>query len=143
MAPGREVWMKIDVENRLAVITGASSGIGLALCRLLLQSGARVLGFSRTPGGLNELLSVYPDQLIWHAGDVTSHEDLQGLAQRAASLGPVDFLVPCAGQVELASALDLAAQDRQWAVNGAGALNTLAVLANQLATQSSVVFVGS
>ncbi|KHL68138.1 short-chain dehydrogenase [Pseudomonas flexibilis] len=135
--------MKIELENRLAVITGASSGIGLALCRLLLQGGARVLAFSRTPGGLGELLSVYPDQLVWQPGDVTSQEDLQGLAQRAASLGPVDFLVPCAGHVELASALDLAAQERQWAVNGAGALNTLAVLANQLATQASVVFLGS
>lgn len=143
MAPGREVWMKIDVENRLAVITGASSGIGLALCRLLLQSGARVLAFSRTRGGLGELLTVYPEQLVWHPGDVTSAEDLRGLAQRATLLGPVDFLVPCAGHVELASALDLAAQDRQWAVNGAGALNTLAVLANQLATQASVVFLGS
>ncbi len=40
--------MKIELENRLAVITGASSGIGLALCRLLLQGGARVLAFSRT-----------------------------------------------------------------------------------------------
>ncbi|HTN31469.1 MAG TPA: SDR family oxidoreductase [Pseudomonas sp.] len=135
--------MKIDLQNKLAVITGASSGIGLALSRLLLQCGARVLAFSRAPGGLTDLLSVYPEQLIWQTGDVTSQEDLQGLAQRATSLGPVDFLVPCAGQVELASALDLAAQDRQWAVNGAGALNTLAILANQFAPQASVVFLGS
>jgi len=135
--------MKIEMENRLAVVTGASSGIGLALCRLLLQAGGRVLAFSRTRGGLAELLAVYPEQLVWQAGDVTSAEDLQGLAQRAAALGPVDFLVPCAGHVELASALDLAAQDRQWATNGAGALNTLAVLANQLSPQASVVFLGS
>ena len=135
--------MKIELDNRLAVITGASSGIGLALCRLLLQNGVRVLAFSRTPGGLSELLAVYPEQLVWHTGDVTSQEDLQGLAQRAASLGAVDFLVPCAGYVELAGALNLAALDRQWAVNGAGALNTLAVLANQFAPRASVVFLGS
>lgn len=135
--------MKIEMENRLAVITGASSGIGLALARLLLQGGARVLAFSRRPGGLTDLLGLYPEQLFWHTGDVTRPEDLQGLAQRATALGPVDYLVPCAGHVELAGALDLAAQQRQWAVNGAGALNTLAVLANQFSPKASVVFLGS
>ena len=35
--------MKSEFQDRLAVVTGASSGIGLALCAALLQRGARVL----------------------------------------------------------------------------------------------------
>ncbi|MHA6640561.1 SDR family oxidoreductase, partial [Stutzerimonas frequens] len=57
--------------------------------------------------------------------------------------GPVHYLVPNAGIAELADGLDMAAFDRQWAVNGAGALNTLAVMRNELAKPASVVFVGT
>jgi NAD(P)-dependent dehydrogenase (short-subunit alcohol dehydrogenase family) len=135
--------MKTEFQDRLAVVTGASSGIGLALCAALLQRGARVLAMSRTLGGLPGLQDSYPQRLVWHAGDVTSSEDLASLAARAAQLGPVDYLVPNAGIAELAESLDLSAFERQWAVNGAGALNTLAALRDRLAAPSSVVFVSS
>lgn len=135
--------MKNQFKDRLAVVTGASSGIGLALCAALLQRGARVLGMSRNLGGLGQLLEAYPEQLEWLAGDVTSADDLQALARRAAALGPVDYLVPNAGIAELGDSLDTACFDRQWAVNGAGALNTLSALRAGLATPASVVFVGT
>ncbi|MDT4857267.1 2,3-dihydro-2,3-dihydroxybenzoate dehydrogenase [compost metagenome] len=51
--------------------------------------------------------------------------------------------MPNAGIAELAESLDQTAFDRQWAVNGAGALNTLAALRGELAKPSSVVFVSS
>lgn len=40
------------VKNRVALITGASQGIGLATAKLLLQSGARVMGVARTESTL-------------------------------------------------------------------------------------------
>lgn len=135
--------MKNEFENRLAVITGASSGIGLALCAALLQRGVRVVAVSRTLGELGGLQKTYPALLNWFAGDVTSRDDLQRLAEQILEMGPIDYLVPNAGIAELADSLDLAAFNRQWAVNGAGALNTLAVLRGQLATPASVVFIGS
>ncbi len=48
--------MKSEFLDRLAVVTGASSGIGLALCAALLQRGARVLAMSRSQGGLGPLM---------------------------------------------------------------------------------------
>lgn len=135
--------MKTEFQDRLAVVTGASSGIGLALCAALLQRGARVLAMSRSLGGLQGLQANHPERLFWHAGDVTSSEDLASLGLRAAQLGQVDYLVPNAGIAELAESLDLSAFDRQWAVNGAGALNTLAALRDTLASPSSVVFISS
>lgn len=135
--------MKNDFQDRLAVVTGASSGIGLALCTALLQRGARVLAMSRALGGLEPLLGTYAEQLVWLAGDVTVVADLQALRERAAQLGQVDYLVPNAGIAELADGLDMAAFDRQWAVNGAGALNTLGALRHELAKSASVVFIGT
>jgi len=135
--------MKNDFQDRLAVVTGASSGIGLALCTALLQRGARVLAMSRALGGLEPLLQTYAEQLVWLAGDVTVPADLQALRARAAQLGQVDYLVPNAGIAELADGLDIAAFDRQWAVNGAGALNTLGTLRHELAKSASVVFIGT
>ena len=135
--------MTIEFKDRLAVVTGASSGIGLAVCTSLLQRGAQVLAMSRTFGGLQTLHDSYPDSLHWQAGDVTRREDLQALCRRAEELGEVHYLVPNAGVAELADSLDAAAFQRQWAVNGAGALNTLAALRGALATPASVVFIGS
>src|SRR5690554_6788141 len=132
-----------EFKDRFAVITGASSGIGLALCTELLQRSARVLAMSRSVGGLKPLLEIYAEKLHWLEGDVTSRDDLQALARRAAQLGPVDYLVPNAGIAELGDSLDMSAFDRQWAVNGAGALNTLGALRCELAKTASVVFVGT
>ncbi|CAI8826673.1 Short-chain dehydrogenase [Pseudomonas sp. IT-P171] len=135
--------MKTEFQDRLAVVTGASSGIGLALCAALLPRGVKVLAMSRTFGELPALQQIYGERLQWFAGDVTSQQDLSELAERAAAMGPVDYLVPNAGVAEMADSLDMQAFQRQWAVNGAGALNTLAALRGELASPASVVFVGS
>jgi len=135
--------MSNDFEGHLAVVTGASSGIGLAVAARLLSQGARVLAMSRQMGGLEELAERYTEQLTWVAGDVTKQEDLAQLAEHASRSGPVHFLVPNAGIAELADGLDTQAFDRQWAVNGAGALNTLAHLRENLAQPASIVFIGT
>jgi NAD(P)-dependent dehydrogenase (short-subunit alcohol dehydrogenase family) len=135
--------MNTVFQDQLAVVTGASSGIGLAVTERLLAQGARVLAMSRQIGGLGELAERYTTQLSWVAGDVTQQADLARLSKQASTLGPVSYLVPNAGIAELADGLDLAAFDRQWAVNGAGALNTLACLRGQLAATASVVFIGT
>ena len=135
--------MHSEFTQRLAVVTGASSGIGLAITERLLQQGARVLAMSRSQGPLAELQQGFASTLHWQAGDVTCQADLAALAARAQSLGKVDYLVPNAGIAQLADSLDPSAFERQWAVNGAGALNTLAALKGQLATPASVVFIGT
>ncbi|MGF6469549.1 SDR family NAD(P)-dependent oxidoreductase [Paraburkholderia youngii] len=132
-----------DFEGRLAVVTGASSGIGLATTRRLLNNGARVLAMSRTKGGLAALQSTFDERLAWLKGDVTRSDDLELLSAEAQRLGPIDFLVPNAGIAILDDGLEAAAFERQWAVNGAGALNTLSVVREQLAKPASVVFIGT
>ncbi|MGE8502340.1 MAG: SDR family NAD(P)-dependent oxidoreductase [Pseudomonas sp.] len=135
--------MSTNFQQRLAVVTGASSGIGLAVCELLLQRGARVLAFSRGLGALESLRTQYPEQLHWCAGDVTDIDALHALAERAGRLGTVDYLVPNAGIARLAPGCDLQAFEQQWQVNGAGALNTFTVLKPHLARPASVVFIST
>jgi NAD(P)-dependent dehydrogenase (short-subunit alcohol dehydrogenase family) len=135
--------MSNEFEGRLAVVTGASSGIGLAVTERLLVQGAQVLAMSRQIGGLGDLGERFTQQLHWVTGDVTQEADLTRLAHKASTIGPVNFLVPNAGIAQLADSLDVSAFNRQWAVNGAGALNTLASLRSQMATSASVVFIGT
>ena len=135
--------MNNEFQGRLAVVTGASSGIGLAVTTRLLSQGARVLTMSRQMGGLEELARRFAELLTWIPGDVTKKEDLDQLAQHASRIGPAHFVVPNAGIAELADGLDPHSFDRQWAVNGAGALNTLAQLREHLAKPASVVFIGT
>ncbi len=47
--------MSKPLENRVAVVTGASRGIGYALARKLAGEGAHVIALARTVGGLEEL----------------------------------------------------------------------------------------
>uniref|UniRef100_UPI0030DCE0F2 SDR family NAD(P)-dependent oxidoreductase n=1 Tax=uncultured Pseudomonas sp. TaxID=114707 RepID=UPI0030DCE0F2 len=55
-----------EFDNRLAVVTGASSGIGYALTTGLLQAGARVLAMSRHQGELGALQEHYGEG-VWGA----------------------------------------------------------------------------
>ena len=59
-------------KNRVAVVTGASSGIGAAICKLLDQNGMKVVGCARRIEILeemkNELKSFYPYKVLSISG---------------------------------------------------------------------------
>lgn len=132
-----------EFNDRFAVVTGASSGIGLKLTETLLGHGATVLAMARREGPPESLHAHSGKRLHWLAGNVTRERDLDALASRAASIGPVDYLVPNAGIAQLADGLDSLAFEQQWRVNGAGALNTFSVLSRQTSKPTSVVFIGT
>jgi len=135
--------MSKEFHQRLAVVTGASTGIGLAVTQGLLERGAQVVAMARHTAGLGYLAERFGEQLFLLPGDVSLAGDRNRLSQLTTKIGPVHFLVPNAGIAQLADGLDLMAFDQQWAVNGAGALSTLGALRGQLAAQASVVFIGT
>jgi NAD(P)-dependent dehydrogenase (short-subunit alcohol dehydrogenase family) len=98
------------LSNRIALVTGASRGIGEATARALAAAGAHVVALARTVGGLEEL-----DDAIRRAGGSTTLvpldiTDFAGLARLAAALheryGRLDILVGNAGMVGPSSPLD-------------------------------------
>src|ERR687894_2594425 len=91
---------KDPLRDRVAVVTGASSGIGAAVARALAREGARVALAARRYDallGVQAGLEEGARNLIFPA-DVTDRQQVGSLVSRAEEeLGPVDVLVNCAG----------------------------------------------
>lgn len=88
------------LHGKVAVVTGASSGIGAAVAGALAREGARVALAARRPDTLREVQDglVEGARSIVGETDVTDREGVGALVARTErELGPVDFLVNCAG----------------------------------------------
>ena len=93
--------MPQSLTSRIALVTGASRGIGYATARALAKAGAHVVAVARTQGGLEEL----DDEIRKDGGAATlvplSLTDLDGIARLGAALherhGKLDILVGNAG----------------------------------------------
>ena len=89
--------MSKPLTNRIALVTGASRGIGYATARALAKAGAHVIAVARTQGGLEEL----DDEIRRDGGAATlvplNLTDFDGIARLGAALheryGKIDILV--------------------------------------------------
>ncbi|GGX45212.1 SDR family oxidoreductase [Saccharospirillum salsuginis] len=96
--------MSFMVENRIAVVTGGSSGIGLETVRLLLASGARVAFCGRNEERLadaeRQLKTEFPDaDLLARPCDVLDADSCRAFASAVETgLGRADMLIANAGQ---------------------------------------------
>jgi short-subunit dehydrogenase len=88
----------MNVENKVAIITGASSGIGLATAKLLSKRGAKLALVSRSKERLEELSIELPNSFAVQA-DMTRIPEIKRMVQRTRErFGRVDVLINCAGQ---------------------------------------------
>jgi NAD(P)-dependent dehydrogenase (short-subunit alcohol dehydrogenase family) len=86
------------LENKVAVITGGNSGIGLATAKLFIEEGAKVAIFGRDKKTLDAALTTLGNNGIAIQGDVTKTADLDRLfASTTAAFGKVDVLFANAG----------------------------------------------
>ncbi|QII00237.1 SDR family oxidoreductase [Rhodococcoides fascians A21d2] len=102
------------------IITGAASGIGLAVTEKLLQRGHRVAAFVRRPEALQALEREYPGGLWSTRVDVTDTEVLRKSVELAfLELGHIDVVFSNAGSGAFGAAeeLDDAVVDQQIALN--------------------------
>jgi len=108
----------MEFHDRIAVVTGASSGIGAACARKLLERGSRVVLFARS------LAARHEDRMLAVSGDVADEAAIERLfAETEARFGTCDILINNAGMIdpkpmEATSASDW---DRMFAVNVRGA----------------------
>jgi NAD(P)-dependent dehydrogenase (short-subunit alcohol dehydrogenase family) len=104
----------LELDGRVAVVTGASKGIGLAIARAFSEEGARVVAGARTTGTLEGL-----DGVTAVAVDLASPDGPADLVARAIDLhGRVDVLVNNVGAVRLRldGFLALTDEDFAWAM---------------------------
>ena len=89
--------MELGLDGRVAIVTAASKGLGLATARSLLAEGAKVLVNARTTAALDELAAQSDDVLIV-PGDITDPELPARLVEVALEQwGRLDIVVANAG----------------------------------------------
>jgi NADP-dependent 3-hydroxy acid dehydrogenase YdfG len=121
--------------SRLAVITGASSGIGEATARALVADGHRVALLARRAARIQALASELGEGALAIEADVTDRDSLLAAAERVRSeLGRADILINNAGVMLLAPfTSEQRAEHRQMLeVNLLGAIAATEVFLEQL-----------
>ena len=88
----------MDIQNKVAIVTGASSGIGLTLAKLLAAKGAKVALVSRSKEKLKKLAKDLPESVAVPA-DMTKIQEIKNMIDLVhAHFGRIDILINCAGQ---------------------------------------------
>jgi NAD(P)-dependent dehydrogenase (short-subunit alcohol dehydrogenase family) len=127
----------MESNNRVAIITGASSGIGSAAALSLLSQGFTVYGAARRIDRLEALASQGVKPLALDVTDAKSMQD--GIANVMASSGRIDVLVNNAGYGSYGAIEDVSQEEakRQFDVNVFGAMELTKLVLPQMRKQGS------
>ena len=80
-------------ENKVVVVTGASSGIGEGVAKMFLEEGAKVVGC-----GIEPEMKIQDSSAIYVQADLTKFDQAENVIAKAVqTFGKVDKLVCCAG----------------------------------------------
>ena len=132
-----------NIQDKVVLITGASSGIGEATARVLAAQGARVVLGARRIERLQQLadaITADGGTAVARTLDVTDRADVQAFADHAlAQFGRIDVIVNNAGVMPLApmAALKVDEWDRTIDVNIKGVLYGIAAVLPTMQTQGS------
>ncbi len=128
------------IENKVIIITGASSGIGEATAKILAANGAKVALSARREDRLKKLVIEIGDNAVYFKSDVSSAEDMKDLiAMTKDKFGRVDVLFANAGVMPGSNMSEL--KTRDWMsmvnINIVGVLNSIAAVLPEFTAQKS------
>ena len=135
-----------DLKGKTAIVTGGSSGIGLAVAQRLASAGTAVHLVARDETRLNEAV----EKVGKEGGEATSHSvdltDDSQVVQLVSELENIDILIHSAGYVDLGDVADqdVVTLDKHYQVNlRAPYLLTQKLLPKLLEARGQIVFVNS
>ena len=89
----------MNVKNKIAIVTGASSGIGLATAKLLSHKGATVVLAARSLDKLKKLSQELPGASLVVQTDIQDEKQIKNLIQVTLNkFGRIDVLINNAGR---------------------------------------------
>jgi NAD(P)-dependent dehydrogenase (short-subunit alcohol dehydrogenase family) len=109
----------MKLNNKVAIVTGAASGIGLAIANLFVAEGAKVIYADLAPGDLK----LDDKKAIFVKCDVAKKEEVKALVKAAVTkFGSLDIMVNNAGIGTLGGVLDVSYEtwDKTIAINLSG-----------------------
>jgi 3-oxoacyl-[acyl-carrier protein] reductase len=108
------------LENQIALVTGASRGIGKATVAALIAEGAKVVATARSADALAALADQFGDSVVGVPGDASSESDVEAVVKAGLdAFGRIDILVNNAGIGILGALAETSIEDfdRQVATN--------------------------
>ena len=112
--PTRSDDMDLDLTGRVAVVTGASKGIGLAITTLLVEEGVHVFAGAREPSAEIDGAGRGRPRRVRRGGPRHARRAPPTLVDAATSRGRLDILVNNVGAVTPRLAGFMAVTDEQW-----------------------------
>ncbi|HKK44057.1 MAG TPA: SDR family NAD(P)-dependent oxidoreductase [Balneolaceae bacterium] len=108
----------MDIDSKIAVITGASSGIGLAFSKALINKGATVYGLARSTDKLKKIQKALGDQFIAVTMDITRHRSIEQWVDETFSDSHLpDILINNAGLARFENVDELPIEDWETMIN--------------------------
>ncbi|MGC4943839.1 SDR family NAD(P)-dependent oxidoreductase [Kribbella sp. DT2] len=139
-----------QLDNKVALVTGATTGIGLASAKRLAVEGAHVFVTGRRKPELDaavaEIRTAAGDRVTGVASDVSKHDDLDALFAAIEQFGRgLDIVHANAGGGELAALEEITPQmlDHTFGINVAGTVFTVQKALPLLNAGATIVLTGS
>ena len=133
------------LQGKVAVITGGTTGIGLASAKLFVKEGAYVFITGRRQKELDEAVNAIGSNVTGVQGDIAKPADLDSLYERVKKMGRIDVLFANAGVGEFVPLESITEEhfDQTFNINVRGTLFTVQKALPLLNDGSSIILTGS